>query len=104
MEIHDLCVFSVKISRGFQKISKVLKIFQVQDSNCQQRSFFTRVVDFSVFLLFVQYAGKEASNQVMYFHLFREFLCFVEEKIVFLKAKTTISFFEKNKYTPGRQF
>ena len=27
-------------------------------------------------------------------------LCFFEEKVFFLKEKTTISFFEKTKYTP----
>ena len=41
---------------------------------------------------------------IMDFHLFQEFFSFVEEKMVFLKAKTTILFFEKSKYTPGRQF
>ena len=38
------------------------------------------------------------------FHENVKFLCFVEEKVAILKAKTTISFFEKSKYTPGRQF
>ena len=38
------------------------------------------------------------------FHEKVKCLCFVEEKVAILKAKTIILFFEKSKYTPGRQF
>ena len=37
----------------------------------------------------------------MDFHYFHVFLCLCEEMMAIFKAKTTIAFFEKRKYTPG---
>ena len=54
-----------------------------------------------VFSLLVQEPVKERLPQVMDFHYFHDFLCLCEEMMVIFKAKTTILFFEKSKYTPG---
>ena len=56
------------------------------------------------FLVLLHHRTRHSVKKNYIFHEKVKFLCFVEEKEVFLKAKTTISFFEKSKYTPGRQF
>ena len=89
-----------RVSQQNKKCKKVKK----SKPSWQPRSFKTNITKFPVFVLLTGEPGKGSLQQVMNFHLFLEFFSFVEEKMIFLKAKIIITFLEKVNIHLGARF